>query len=106
MGNNRYRVFSVADWILERWWRVAYLIIGPDGFLKQEWRKLIDIRPNARFEKLVADHLQAYIKEGVMPPDDIAPAILNLADDFMAGREITMRAGDYIALQNHLRQAI
>ena len=31
-------------------------------------------------------------------------AILNLADDLMAGRSATLRAGDYVMLQNFARE--
>ena len=43
------------------------------------------------------------MQEGVTPPEDIASAIMNIADDLMSGRDITLRAGDYIAIQNHVR---
>ena len=42
--------------------------------------------------------------EEKMPPADIAPAILNMADDYIAGREVAIRAGDYISIQNHIRK--
>jgi len=91
----------VSDWVLERWIVVAYLIIN--------WRvkdlvERIRIRPDKEFYTVVYRHLQAYVNEGVMPPDDIAPAILNLADDYMAGNHLNLRAGDYIAIQNHIRK--
>jgi hypothetical protein len=40
-----------------------------------------------------------------MPPEAIAPAILNMADDVMAGRQVSLRAGDYIAIQNFARSS-
>jgi hypothetical protein len=40
-----------------------------------------------------------------MPPTEIAPAIINLVDDYKAGRDMTLRTGDYISLQNYLRKA-
>jgi len=39
-----------------------------------------------------------------MPPPEIATAILNMADDFMAGRQVAMRSGDYLAIQNFIRK--
>jgi hypothetical protein len=39
-----------------------------------------------------------------MPPEEIAPTIMNLADDFAAGRQMCIRAGDYIAIQNYMRK--
>ena len=39
-----------------------------------------------------------------MPPEAIAPAVMNVADDVLAGRDVQLRAGDYIALQNFIRK--
>jgi hypothetical protein len=66
--------------------------------------KVIQAKPEERFYKVVADHVQAYVEEGVMPPEEIATAILNVADDYMAGRPMNLRAGDYIAIQNYVRR--
>ncbi len=49
-------------------------------------------------------YAKAYIEKGEMPPADIAPAILNMADDYLAGRQVAIRAGDYIAIHNHMRK--
>ena len=57
------------------------------------------MEPKAEFKELVSKYLNAYIAEGKMPPEDIAPAILNLADDYAAARRMNLRAGDYIALR-------
>jgi hypothetical protein len=51
----------------------------------------------------VNDHVGAYLNKGVMPPEAIASAVINIADDFLAGREPVLRAGDYIAFQNFAR---
>lgn len=88
-----------ADWIWEGWRKVAYLIIGPGG----PFADIAKVRPDERFNKFVTEQVRAYVEKGELPHKDIAPAVLNLADDFLAGREMTMRAGDYIALQTHLR---
>jgi hypothetical protein len=81
---------------------VAYLIIN---IAVRELAKWVDVEPKAEFKELVSEHLHAYIVDGKMPPEDIAPAILNLADDYAAARPMNLRAGDYIALQNHVRRA-
>ena len=90
----------MPDWILERWILVAYLIIN--------WRlaktKQPRIRPDKAFYKEVAKHLSAYIFDGKKPPAGIEAAIMNLADEYLGGKKMTLRAGDYIAIQNHLRQ--
>jgi hypothetical protein len=80
---------------------IAYLII-------LDLREVADIaryKPDDAFYSVVAQHMSAYMNEGKMPPEPIAPAILNLADDYMAGRSISIRAGDYISLQNFARRA-
>ena len=94
----KFRV--LPEWILERWIIVAYLVINGGG---NGVAKLIEIKPESRFYKVLAENLDAYIHDGVMPPDDIAPAILNLADDYLAGNQMNLRAGDYISIQKHLR---
>jgi hypothetical protein len=95
-------VFSVApsERLIPRWIKVAYLILS---IKTQNIFKKIDVCAGDRFNKVVAKYLQAYIDEGKMPPADIATAILNLADDYMAGKIMNLRAGDYIAIQNHIR---
>ena len=97
----RFIVRKAPEWRIPSWGILAYLIIN---YLDKRQEELVQVRPDERFDKVVTGHLRAYVEKGEMPPEDIAPAILNLADDFMAGREITIRAGDYIAIQNHLRR--
>lgn len=87
------------------WWRVAYLI--PDIFrqhveLEEGFVKVIGGKDVA-FNRFVQGHISAYIEKGTMPPEAITGPILNMAEDVMAGREPTIRAGDYIALQNFRR---
>jgi len=81
--------------------RVAYLIIN---IKIAEIAKYVDLKRHEDFEEFVTEQLKLYIEKNEMPADAIAPAILNLADDYMAGRPVTLRAGDYIALQNYLRE--
>ncbi len=102
--NLDYRIYPrlTEPQFVPRWVRVAYLIVN---FRVKELFKQIDIRPEKRFNEVVIKHLDAYVRDSVMPPKDIAPAILNLADDYMAGRPMSLRAGDYIAIQNHLRKS-
>jgi hypothetical protein len=88
------------------WWRFAYLI--PDVFrthtdIESAFSKVLQGTDTA-FAKLVQTQVEAYMQKGAMPPADIAAPIINIAEDIMAGREPVMRAGDYIALQNHVRK--
>jgi hypothetical protein len=91
-------VLSESIW-KRKWW-VMYLVVVDDIFTKNH----IDINITPAFEAATFRYAHAYIEKGEMPPPDIAPAILNMADDFLAGRQVSVRAGDYIAIQNHLRK--
>jgi hypothetical protein len=93
--------FVAVDWIVPFWWKVAYLIVneGIKG-IADKFKNPID----ERFSQFVTKQLQAYINDNKMPPAEIAPAIMNLADDFAAGRQMCIRAGDYIAIQGYMRQ--
>jgi hypothetical protein len=89
------------EWIWNRRWWLMYLVIPDDVLGKNQ----IPTAVSPEFEATTFRYAKAYIEDGVMPPADIAPAILNMADDFLAGRQVTIRAGDYIAVHNHLRAA-
>jgi len=54
---------------------------------------------DADFTKFVDTQVQNYLK-GTAAPAAIQSAVMNIADDFIAGREVVLKAGDYIALQN------
>lgn len=91
---------QVSDWLLERRQRIMYLVINWD--IKQLGKR-IAVKPDAKFNKVVFTYVSKYVNDGKMPPEDIAPAILNLADDYIAGRDVSIRAGDYISIQQHVR---
>ncbi len=88
------------------WWRFAYLIPDvlkrhpeiSDGIVK------VMQGQDPEFARFVEGHLTAYVEKGTMPPSAIAAPILNLAEDLAAGRELRMRAGDYIALQTFRKE--
>lgn len=92
---------SIPQWITERWCTVCYLVIN--------WRirdlvKQIQVKPGKEFYKVASKYLYDYAVNDKMPPAEIAPTIMNLAEDFLAGNPVKFRAGDYIALQNYLRK--
>ena len=97
---NELRV-AVPAWTLKRRIEVDYLMVG--DLLPKEISNVVQLAPEDEFYDLIAKHMNAYLKDGRMPPADIAASILNLVDDQAAGRKLTLRAGDYISLQNHLR---
>jgi len=68
-----------------------------------EFKDFDDMAPEGEFSDMVTKYLQDYLLKDKMPPAEIAPAILNLVDDQLAGRELTIRSGDYISLQNYLK---
>jgi hypothetical protein len=91
---------AIAEQIKERWCIVCYLIIN--------WR-VQELVEKAQWEipvetyEVLATHLYNYVYKDEMPPVEIASTILNVADDFMRGKRVELRAGDYIALQGFVR---
>lgn len=57
-----------------------------------------------KFAKFVEKQVSAYLK-GKEPPAAILSAVMNIADRMATDGAVTLRAGDYIALQNHYRNA-
>jgi len=83
------------------WWRVAYLIIDifkhhPE--LDSGFERVV-IGKDEGFNKFVTGQVQQFMDKGAKPSGPAAGAIMNIAEDIVAGRQPTMRAGDYIALQ-------
>jgi hypothetical protein len=89
--------------ILDRRIIIYYLIIVDR--LADRFHDLIDARPDARFFQELNQHVHAYLDEGKAPPDAIASAVMNVADDVLAERDVQLKAGDYIALQNFMRKS-
>ncbi|MGA2161298.1 MAG: hypothetical protein ABSG28_03735 [Methanoregula sp.] len=80
------------------WWKVAYLI------LHENFGDLVTNPVDEAFGRAINAHVNAYLNKGTMPPTEIAATVMNLADDVMAGRKMTIRAGDYIAVQNYMKK--
>lgn len=86
------------------WWRLAYLV--PDPFLNPELLNTVarvSHGEDKQFNNVIQAHVSAYMEKGTMPPAAIVGPILNIAEDIAAGRQVTLRAGDYIALHNFAR---
>lgn len=87
-----------------------------DGKLKDRIIKVAYRKPDAASQRIKAEkinlevfnvideHLSAFVNEGVKPPKAIAAAIENFADDYKARGDITMRAGDYLSIQNFIKE--
>jgi hypothetical protein len=103
MQNRSLFAVKIPSWLYPRWWEVAYIILGPDGWLRDELVKVAETRLNPEFEEFLTSNITAYINEGKQPDREIEAAILNLADDVMAGRKMVIRTGDYITLQGHFQ---
>ncbi len=81
---------------------IMYLVII-DQMVKRH-RDLIVERPDKRFDIMVQKLAMTHIVDGDEPPEEIRTAVMNVADDIMAERDVTLRAGDYIALMNYARE--
>lgn len=79
-----------------------YLIIV-DWMAKAKY-ELLRAEPTDRFLEMVREHVLAYAIKEEKPPEAIATAIMNCADEMMAGREVVLRAGDYISLMSYARE--
>ncbi len=80
---------------------IMYLVII-DRLLEKN-AELLKVQPSEKFFTMVREMVISHVVEGKEPPEQIAAPIMNIADDMMAGREVVMRAGDYIALMNYAR---
>jgi hypothetical protein len=70
----------------------------------KEKAEVMQVQPTEKFFEMVRQQAIALALEGKEPPEPIAAAIMNIADDLLAGRDVTIRAGDYIALMNFARK--
>ena len=89
------------EWVVKRWCIVCYLIIN---WRVQDLVEQVRVEPAAEFYKIAAESLYEYVYNDKMPAKEIAPAILNIAEDFISGNPVKFRAGDYIAIQNYVRK--
>lgn len=58
---------------------------------------------DSKFNATIYDFLKSFIEKGVMPPAEVAPAILNMADDFVNHRPMVLRSGDYYLIGKYIR---
>jgi hypothetical protein len=90
-------IIDRSDW-------VKYLVI-PEWHTKVIDREFVDSLVSKEFGELLTKHVHDYVYENIEPPAEIASVIMNLADDYLSGREIVIKSGDYIQLQNNLRKS-
>lgn len=92
---------SFADYLKMLKQRIMYLVVLNKDLIFDD---AITTAPTEQFQKTVTQHVNAYINKGVAPPEPISAAIYNIADDILSGRNVSVRAGDYISIQNFLRK--
>lgn len=85
-----------AEYVIQKGERF-YLVPPFDRVFDGEEIKIED----RRFAEFVAKNVNNYLRGKEIPLDIQAP-IINAAEEFLSGKNITFRAGDYITLQNHL----
>jgi hypothetical protein len=88
-------ILNKRDWVKYR--------VYPDWHARVIDSNIIKGMPGKDFDELIEKHVNAYLFEKVEPPAQIASAIMNIADDYMNGREPIIKSGDYLQLQNYLR---
>ena len=81
---------------------VMYLVIIDQMIAR--YKDVMMVRPTEKFQNIVYKEVMTHVIDGKEPPKQIRTAIMNLADDMMAGRDVTLRAGDYIDLMNYARE--
>ena len=83
-----------------------YLVVN-DFYKDLIAKKLVkvDVATSVRFNAFVQEQVSAYMTGKTVPPAEIEGPILNIADDLLAGKEITLRTGDYIVLQTYMQKA-
>ncbi len=90
---------AIPDWLFNRIILVAYLYPPPID----KFRKYVDVELDMKAAGVLNAAVKAYMEKGVAPPAAIATVVMNVADDIASHRTPTLRTGDYIALQMHVR---
>jgi len=80
---------------------VMYLVIIDKLLAKRA--DLLKVRPSEKFFDMLREQVVAHVAEGAEPPKEIASAIMNIADDIISHRDVTLKAGDYIALMSYAK---
>jgi hypothetical protein len=81
---------------------IMYLVIVDKAL--REHAELVKTQPTEKFFAMIREQLVAHLSEGKAPPAEISGAIMNISDDVSSGRDVQIRAGDYIALMNYARK--
>ena len=98
--NFRIPMHVLLDRFRKDWCLASYLIINFDF---DDLVELANRELPESFSKELAGHVYGYLYEQKMPPAEIEQTVLNVSEDILAGRDVQLRAGDYIAAQKYLR---
>ncbi|MGD0278128.1 MAG: hypothetical protein ABSC11_02350 [Smithella sp.] len=80
---------------------VMYLVYPNwDQFMYRD--DMLKVKGDA-FQRFVQESVHSYVQGDKLDPA-IQTSIMNIADDVLAGREATIRAGDYIALMGYAKK--
>jgi hypothetical protein len=97
----RITLRGLENQINKHWCLTSYLI------LNIHFGDLVELAERElpqTFAKEMAKHVYGYIYENKMPPAEIEQTVLNVSEDLIAGRQVQLRAGDYIASQKFFRR--
>ena len=94
--NMRITLKGLEMQIQRNWCLASYLILNFDI---KDYAVLGERALPETFAKEMARYTYAYIYEKKKPPVEIEQTVLNVAEDLTAGRQVQLRAGDYIAAQ-------
>lgn len=98
-------LYEINQSILDRKYWVMYLHPAPiDRINIRQLQGLVSKGVDKKFTQFVKQQVKAYMADGKAPDAAIAATIMNFSDDLAAGREITVRTGDYIVLQNYMQK--
>jgi hypothetical protein len=75
---------------------LMYLVIIDRYF--QRHKDLMKTRPTEKFNEMVSELVVEYMAGDKAFKGPVFNALANISDDMLAGREVSLRAGDYIAL--------
>jgi len=102
---------ATSNWVDAQ---ISHILGNPSTFTRNYLISHLNLRAVRRFlgnsisvrlgdasHLAIEKYLLAYLKKGVKPPEDITPVILNLADDYLNGRALELKAGDLFSLEKY-----
>lgn len=100
--SKQYVAFNIAEYVKHMKDIVKYLTVI-DWQAKSIDNAVLTGNPGKEFNDFTNKLVNDYIFKKKAPPAEVATAVINIADDFLNNREVVLRSGDYIALQNYMR---